>query len=98
MHLFVGDSGRHLDIITLPCTDLLDTSFQQYGWLHGEDDWTRQEHWPNMNGRGGVGCYSWGPGTVSYVFMLDLNDNLNIYWKGKSARKSLVKHMTGRQC
>jgi len=59
-----------------------DTSFQQYGWLHGEDDWTIQDHWPNKNSQAGVGCYSWGPGTVTYVFMVDLDNNLNIYWKG----------------
>jgi len=66
IHLFIGDT---------------DTSFQQYGWLHGEDDWTVQDHWPNMNTQAGVGCYSWGLGTVTYVFMVDLDDTLNIYWK-----------------
>lgn len=35
-----------------------------------------------MNAQAGVGCYSWGPGTVTYVFMVDLDDTLNIYWKG----------------
>jgi hypothetical protein len=59
-----------------------DTSFQQYGWLHGEDGWTIQDHWSNMNSQAGVGCYSWGPGTVTYVFMVDLDNTLNIYWKG----------------
>jgi hypothetical protein len=60
-----------------------DTSFQQYGWLHGENDWTIQDHWPNKNSQAGVGCYSWAPGsTVSYVFMSDLDNTLNIYWKG----------------
>ena len=36
-----------------------------------------------MNSQAGVGCYSWGPGTVTYVFMLDLDNTLNIYWKGE---------------
>lgn len=62
----------------------IDTSFQQYGWVQGEAGWTVQEQWPDMNAQAGVGCYSWGPGTVSYVFMLDLEDNLNIFWKGDS--------------
>jgi hypothetical protein len=37
-----------------------------------------------MNSQAGVGCYSWGPGTVTYVFMVDLDNTLNIYWKGES--------------
>ena len=36
-----------------------------------------------MNAQAGVGCYSWGPGTVSYVFMVDRNNSLNIHWKGE---------------
>jgi hypothetical protein len=91
MHLFVGDTGKI--VLRFASQDPADnrhtdTSFQQYGWLHGEDDWTIQDHWPNMNSQAGVGCYSWGPGTVTYVFMVDLDDTLNIYWKGDCYQKS----------
>jgi hypothetical protein len=91
IHLFVGDTGKAMprrQAFLFPGTPPLinghtDTSFQQYGWLHGEDDWTIQDHWPNKNSQAGVGCYSWAPGsTVSYVFMSDLDNTLNIYWKG----------------
>jgi hypothetical protein len=88
MHLFVGDTGKTVPKVSSFSSqdpadnDHTDTSFQQYGWLHGEDDWTIQDHWPNKNSQAGVGCYSWGPGTVTYVFMVDLDNTLNIYWKG----------------
>jgi hypothetical protein len=48
-----------------------------------------------MNAQAGVGCYSWGPGTVTYVFMVDLDDSLNIYWKGESIQLRLT---WGRRC
>ena len=87
IHLFVGDTGKAITESQAPNNSLrvvvTDTSFQQYGWLHGETDWTIQDHWPDKNSQAGVGCYSWGRGTVTYVFMVDLANSLNIYWKGE---------------
>lgn len=70
-----------------------ETSFQQYGWLHGSDTWEKQEHWPNLNSQAGVGCYTWGPGTVQYVFMLDLANTMSIFWKDtNSTLNSTASH------
>ena len=53
MHLWYGASN---------------TSFEQYGWRYGDDHWTSQKTWKNMNARAGVGCYSWAANTtVTYA-------------------------------
>ncbi|KAL9628201.1 MAG: hypothetical protein Q9164_007361, partial [Protoblastenia rupestris] len=45
------------------------------------DEWVPQGTWQNKNGQAGVGCYSWGPGSVTYVFMVNLDDTLEIWWR-----------------
>jgi hypothetical protein len=57
------------------------TTFKQYGWRYGDDDWTYQQDWNNLNGHAGVGCYSWGEGTVTYAMFVDLKNTVNFYWK-----------------
>ncbi|KAJ9630684.1 hypothetical protein H2203_001207 [Taxawa tesnikishii (nom. ined.)] len=56
-------------------------TFQQLGWRHGDVNWTFQGSWVNKNGHAGVGCYSWGPGTVTYVMMVNLDNAVEIWWK-----------------
>lgn len=67
--------GMHIWYATSP------TSFEQYAWRHGDLDWQRQQTFSGFNGHAGVGCYSWGPGTVSYVFMVNLQSAVEIWWK-----------------
>lgn len=57
------------------------TTFQQYGWRAGDDEWQPQQEWPELNGHAGVGCYSWGGGSLSYVMFVDLQNTVNFYWK-----------------
>ena len=57
------------------------TTFQQYGYFEGQTTWTFQETWPGKNGHAGVGCYSWGPGTVSYAMMLNLQNSVEFWFK-----------------
>ncbi|KAK5127916.1 hypothetical protein LTR85_005033 [Meristemomyces frigidus] len=57
------------------------TTFQQYGWRAGDDSWTYQATWQDYNAHAGVGCYSWGPGTVTYVMMVNLQDTVEFWWK-----------------
>lgn len=71
---FSNDVGLHLWY----ASD--DTTFQQYGWRAGDDVWQYQQNWTDLNGHAGVGCYSWGPGTVTYVMFVDPNDSVNFYW------------------
>ncbi|KAF7513005.1 hypothetical protein GJ744_011271 [Endocarpon pusillum] len=56
------------------------TTFDQLGWLYGEDDWVYQNTWHDKNGQAGVGCYSWGNGSDTYVFMVNLDNTLEIWW------------------
>ena len=56
-------------------------TFQQLGWRAGETEWSWQQSWLNFNGHAGVGCYSWGPGSVTYVMFVDLENTVNFYWK-----------------
>jgi hypothetical protein len=57
------------------------TTFKQIGWRYGDDEWSKQQDWKNLNGHAGVGCYSWGEGTVTYVMFVDLLNTVNFYWK-----------------
>jgi hypothetical protein len=57
------------------------TTFKQIGWRYGDSEWAEQQDWKNLNGHAGVGCYSWGEGTVTYVMFVDLLNTVNFYWK-----------------
>lgn len=49
MHLWYADS---------------DTSFQQYSWYTGQDQWSHDNQtWDDLSGRAGVGCQTWESGT-----------------------------------
>lgn len=61
------------------------TTFQQYGWRDGYDNWEKQDNWTDMNGHAGVGCYSWGPGTVTYTIMVNSENTAEIWWKDTNA-------------
>lgn len=47
----------------------------------GDNVWTEQQEYRDYNAHAGVGCYSWGPGSNTYVLFVDLDDNVNILWK-----------------
>ena len=57
------------------------TSFNSVGWTYGETAWMRQQTFDGYNGHAGVGCYSWGPGSDTYVFFVNLQNEINILWK-----------------
>jgi len=56
------------------------TTLQEVTWTYNTTNWYEQETFV-ANAHAGVGCYSWGPGSVSYVMMVDLDDNLQVSWK-----------------
>ncbi|KAK6388254.1 hypothetical protein LTR65_008096 [Meristemomyces frigidus] len=58
-----------------------DTTFKQYGWRDGDAAWTYQATWADYNAHAGVGCYSWGPGSVTYVMMVNLQSTVEFWWK-----------------
>ena len=47
-----------------------DTTFEQLGWRDGADAWEHQETFSNLNGHSGIGCYTWDPGSISYVIFV----------------------------
>lgn len=57
------------------------TTFQQLGWTTSDDQWVHQQEWSHLNGHAGVGCYSWGEGSVTYVMFVDQKNTVNFYWK-----------------
>lgn len=69
------------------------TSFQSVGWTYGDTAWQSQQTFDGYNGHAGVGCYSWGPGSATYVFFMDLDDELNILWKDlNTTLKNTTRH------
>ena len=93
-----------------------DTSFQQYSWFNGRDQWDNDNQtWSNMNGHAGVGCQTWLSGTgkksslttqlkkfrltsraVSYVFMVDLANTVEIWWKDSNSSNETPSHPTNK--
>lgn len=57
------------------------TTFNSVGWTYGDDSWTDQQAFNGYNGHAGVACYSWGPGSDTYVMFVNLQDEVNILWK-----------------
>ncbi|KAI9808912.1 MAG: hypothetical protein M1827_007137 [Pycnora praestabilis] len=66
MHLWYGET---------------DTSFNEVAWTYGDTVWSEQQKFEGFNAHAGVGCYSWGPGSVSYVFMVNFQNSVEIWWK-----------------
>lgn len=65
-----------------------ETTFQQLGWRAGDEEWSFQQSWLNLNGHAGVGCFSWGEGTVTYVMFVDTQNTVNFYWKDTNANST----------
>jgi len=58
------------------------STFQQYGWRQGNNTtWEYQTTFENKNGHAGVGCYSWGKGTVTYVMMVNNENTAEVWWR-----------------
>lgn len=72
--VYSSDAGMHLWYAADS------TTFHQYGWRDGFDHWEKQDDWTNKNGHAGVGCYTWGPGTVTYTMMVNVNNTLEIWY------------------
>ncbi|KAL5389669.1 hypothetical protein DPSP01_002164 [Paraphaeosphaeria sporulosa] len=70
-----------------------ESTFQQYGWYQGQDQWLKENTWRDMNAHAGVGCYSWQPGTTTYAMMVDKQDTATIWWRDtNSTRKATDAH------
>ncbi|KAF1950437.1 hypothetical protein CC80DRAFT_426916 [Byssothecium circinans] len=58
-----------------------DSTFEQYGWYLGKDQWQEQKKWTGMNAHAGVGCYSWGPTNTTYAMMVNKHNTVEVWWK-----------------
>lgn len=64
------------------------TTLKSVGWTFGTTTWTEGETLKGYNAHAGVGCYSWGPGTVTYLMASDLSSTVNILWKDLSENRT----------
>jgi hypothetical protein len=93
---FYGDSDyKHFPVVTGGQNDvpfenqigmnmwfaLDDSTFSQYAWYSGSNEWRWVKTWPGFNTHAGVSCYSWGPGTTQYAMMVSKDDAVEMYWK-----------------
>jgi len=71
-----------------------ESTFQQYAWYsNAGDTWVKLSPWLGKNVHAGVGCYSWGAGSVTYTMMVNQNNATEIYWKdGNDTLKSTDTH------
>lgn len=69
-----------------------DSTFQQYAWYNGQDQWVPVQTWRGFNGHAGVGCYSWGPGTTTYAMLSNKASSAEFWWKDTNT--SLVSEAT----
>jgi hypothetical protein len=58
-------------------------TLQAVDWIINSTAWTRGESY-TANGHAGVGCYSWGPGSVWYAMMVNLQNDVNVLWRDAS--------------
>ena len=75
-----------------------DTTFQQYGWNYGDDSWTKQEEFKDLNGDAGVACYTWeSDSSVMYVMFVNTEDTVEFWWKDTNTSVSSTEaHPIGR--
>ena len=57
------------------------TTFGSVAWAVNTTMWTPEEDFNDYNGHAGVGCYTWGPGSNTYVIFVNLQNEVNILWK-----------------
>ncbi|KAH9832708.1 hypothetical protein Tdes44962_MAKER00188 [Teratosphaeria destructans] len=67
------------------------TAFQQWVWRASTGEWTYEQDWSDKNGHAGVGCYSWGPGTVTYVTFVNTQDTVEFWWKDTDMNGTATK-------
>lgn len=65
MHLWYGADSQTVNEVT---------------WTYNTTKWVPQETIV-ANGHAGIACYSWGPGSVSYRMLVNLNDEVQVAWK-----------------
>ncbi|KAJ4341714.1 hypothetical protein N0V95_007147 [Ascochyta clinopodiicola] len=68
------------------------STFQQYAWYAGNDDWQQIKKWQGFSTQAGVGCYSWGAGTTQYAMMVNKDEDVEFYWKDSDTNTTTQVH------
>lgn len=61
-----------------------ESTIHQYGYYEGQPSWTQHKSWPHMNGHGGVACYSWNDGNVTYAMFINRWNSMEVWWRDAS--------------
>ncbi|KAF2397792.1 hypothetical protein EJ06DRAFT_139160 [Trichodelitschia bisporula] len=56
------------------------TVLEEVTWTYNTTQWYRQDNF-TANGHGGIGCFSWGKGSVSYLMLVNLDNEVQVSWK-----------------
>ena len=81
IHLWYGSSPTMLDEVV---------------WVAGSYDWKPERPFPDYNGHAGVACYSWGTGSVTYLMMINMHSQAEIWWQDlNNSLVSTSKHPIG---
>lgn len=65
-----------------------ESTFGQWGWYEGQEQWVLQHEWTSMNTHAGVGCYSWGPNSTTYAMMVNQDNTAEVWWKDTNSNAS----------
>ncbi|KAJ9616634.1 hypothetical protein H2200_000353 [Cladophialophora chaetospira] len=57
------------------------TTFQQLRYTGDTQDWVPEQTLPNLNGHASPACYNRDEGTVDYMMVVNLQNEINVYWR-----------------
>lgn len=78
LHLWYGSAANKIDELT---------------FVYGSDQWVTGAPILGYNGHAGIGCYSWGGGSVTYLMLVNLKNQVEILWKElNTTLKSTTTH------
>lgn len=78
LHLWYGSAANKIDELT---------------FVYGSDQWVTGAPILGYNGHAGIGCYSWGGGSVTYLMLVNTKSQVEILWKElNTTLKSTTTH------
>ena len=78
MHLWYGSTSAQLE---------------EAVWVYGADEWSLEKPLYGYNGHAGIACFSWGDDSITYVMLVNLQAQLEIWWKDlNTTKKSSPRH------
>ena len=78
LHLWYGSASNKIDELT---------------FVYGSNQWVTESPILGYNGHAGIGCYSWGGGSVTYLMLVNPQNQVEILWKELNATiKSTTTH------